>query len=241
MRLTNIIITKNITPDQIIVLDIKHKHYLSNVLRKKENDIIIISSPSGYFSAKIIDIKNEEPSVLILEKTERNSSSNLNIHLFQSVCQQKKIDLIVQKATELGVNTITPISTSRSKIHATANKYDKKIDRLRNISENACQQSQRNFVPIINSLIDITEIKTKPTELSILLSPIAEKTLTTIMPETNDINILIGPEGGLSKSEVDFLQEINFIPVKFGPRILRTETAAIAIIASINTIWGDCS
>ncbi|MBT4804462.1 MAG: 16S rRNA (uracil(1498)-N(3))-methyltransferase [Legionellales bacterium] len=240
MRLTNIIIKQNITPREVVELSISHKHYLTNVLRKKEDDIIIISSPSGYFSAKIIKTNEHEIAILILEKKAKQTNSHLNIHLFQSICQQKKMDLIVQKTTELGINIITPISTSRSKIDITENKYNQKIERLKVISENACQQSQRNIVPIINSLTDITKIKTKTNELNIMLSPNADKTLTSIIPETTDINILIGPEGGLSKSEEIFLQNNNFISVKFGPRILRTETAAIAITSAINAIWGDC-
>ena len=243
MKIKHIVIEDNIEPNTPIALSSKQQHYLKNVLRKKDNDLIKVNAKNGICIAKILDI-NSTPAMIITEKIEEKIKYNkIKIHLYQSLCQQKKMDLIVQKATELGVSQITPIITNRGKIKIESDEKElRKINRLKEIATNACQQSQNPETPIINKISNINSILIKKEDLSIALQPGVEYTLHSFEPPEPDIdiNIFIGPEGGFDNDELDKLNDYGVHLVKFGPRVLRCETAAIAVIAALNVIWGDC-
>ena len=213
------------------------------MLRKKENDIIKISAKNGIFRAAIKNITSNS-HLNVIEEIETDNNVKIKINLYQALCQQKKMDLIVQKATELGVYSITPVISKRSKVKLESEIQEtKKLNRLKEIAINACQQSHNNVTPKINKITNINNILIKSDDLSIALHPGAEYTLSSFeSPEQeSDINVFIGPEGGFDQNEIKTLEQIGVTLVKFGPRILRTETAAISIIAVLNSMWGDCN
>lgn len=236
MRYHTIVLPHNaIAVGDTIELEAAHQHHLQVVLRKKQGDYIILACPAGYFIAQLVVAGNRSTiAAHIIEQQDRNTQSPLHIHIFQGICQPKKMEWVTQKATELGIQALTPIYTERSQYKLS------RIERLRTIAENACEQAQRNIVPTIYPATHITDIITPSRACNIILVPNAQNTLGDINQPTQNINLIIGPEGGLSASEVHALTESNWYPVCFGPRILRTETAAIAVTAAISALWGDC-
>ena len=214
-----------------------HRHHLEVVLRKKPGDRIILASPAGYFIAELIT-KDGGIAASVVEMQDRATHSPLPIHLYQGICQPKKMDWIIQKTTELGVEAITPIHTERCQY--TIDSVSNKMARLGTIAENACEQAQRNIVPTIHPPCALSRIDTSPESCNLLLVPDATDTLASIDNKASHINLIIGPEGGLTPAEITYLTNKNWRPIRFGPRVLRTETAAIAITAAIAALWGDC-
>ena len=149
------------------------------------------------------------------------------------------METTIQKATELGVTEIIPVNCERS-VNITKERATKKHERWNQIAISACEQSGRNFIPEIHQ---VTGLDTAITEVSactrLVLDPGAEQGLKNIEIRNSPICILSGPEGGLSKQEINASSDAGFIRIKFGPRILRTETAGPAMIAALQTLWGD--
>lgn len=225
-----------IAPDMVITLNGKQKHYLCNVLRKKVNDNIILFNNIVSFESVIVAIDNFNISILTKSEIISDDTNKLKIHVYQGLCRSKKIELVTQKITELGASELTPIITDRTQVNEI---NEKKLHRLNEIATHACQQSGRNDVLKINPAIKINQINFNNNNLKLLLQPNTEKSLLNIQQNYN-IDIFIGPEGGFSNTELGYMIKNNCTQISFGPRILRTETAALAICAAINALWGDC-
>ena len=147
----------------------------------------------------------------------------------------------IQKSVELGVNKIIPVICQRSNYRISADKKLKKHAHWKKVVISACEQSGRSRIPIVSDIILLEEL---PEQLStqaqkINLNPSAEKSLNDIKAEHPVKEVFIGPEGGLNETESQLLQQMNFTDIRFGPRILRTETAGPAVISAIQTLWGD--
>jgi|TARA_B110000459_G_C16602443_1_gene491794 16S rRNA (uracil1498-N3)-methyltransferase len=237
MRIPRLFLTDDIATNNILTLSDEQSHYLKNVLRRKNNDPIVVFNKQVSFTATII-YTEDKTHVMPIEQLIAPPTTTIKKHLFQAACQHKKMDFIIQKATELGIDTITPILTNRCKVNLKNNEH--KAERWNQIAIEACRQSQRNTVPIINNAIKIADINIDKSACNLLLSPTSNKTLPSLTEPAGDFNIFIGPEGGFTDIEVNNLVGNGCHDIKFGPRIMRTETAAIAVIAAINVLWGDC-
>ena len=181
-------------------------------------------------------------NVEILSKEKNNSESPININLFQSISSNEKMDMVIQKATELGVSSIQPIFTSRSTIKLSLDRTKKRLIHWKQVSISACEQSGRSKIPTIKSPIEFDQISEgiKTNSLNLLLHPDNLEESSNLPNEySGDINIFIGPEGGFSQDEVLLLKKQNCINIQLGPRILRTETAPLAIIAILQYKYGD--
>ena len=147
------------------------------------------------------------------------------------------MDLVLQKATELGISKIIPMTTSRSIIRLNEGKEDKKLERWRRICKEASEQAHRETIPDVESIIDIMNMPLLP-GLNLVCSTVEkEKNIKYILQNHRDydrINIVIGPEGGLSEKEEKHLKELGFIPVTLGSNIMRVETVPIFVLSTIN-------
>jgi 16S rRNA (uracil1498-N3)-methyltransferase len=237
MRIPRLFLTDNIETNNIITLTNEQSHYLKNVLRRKNNDPIVIFNNQVSFTATII-YTNDTAHIMPLKELSAPPGSTIKKHLFQAACQHKKMELIIQKATELGIDTINPIITNRCKVNLSNSAH--KTERWHQIVIGACQQAQCHQVPTINKIQKIDDININKNACNLVLSPTGTTTLTNIPEPMGDINIFIGPEGGFTDLEINNLMKHGCHNIKFGPRVMRTETAAIAIIAAINIMWGDC-
>ena len=188
----------------------------------------------------------KEAIVKIIKKLEINNESNIEIHLFQGLPKSSKMDLIVQKATELGVKEITPIITERVIVKNEIGEF-KKIDRYMRIALEACKQSKRSIIPDIKTPLEFDGLLTKLKEMDLILVPYENEEGYGIKNVIKDITekdikkigIIIGPEGGFEESEINILKELGAYIITLGPRILRTETAGFVCISLIMYELGD--
>ena len=220
----------------------KQTHYLKHVLRlKKEEKITIFNGTGCEFIALIIQIKRSEITLKPVKKIYRNVESPLYIHLAQGISRNDRMDFVVQKSTELGIKRITPLLTEFSFVKLNAEAFRKKKEHWEKISQSACEQCGRNEIPLIENP---TTIKSFFNNISnenslLLLEPESKRTLEKIEKPKKGIDLLIGPEGGFSKKEIQSAREFGFTGISLGPRILRTETASLAAISIIQAKWGD--
>ena len=220
--------------------------YLINVLRSHVGDEIMVFDGKGSsYSAKITSIKNKELFARVNRVMPYDVESKLNIILIQGVLKGEKMELIIQKTTELGISDIVPVTTERSQLRET-----RKGPRWRKIAEDASRQCGRTRVPRIHDLIPFQEVFAPSSHLTQRLSEsrglLFWEEGGMNLSETKDalevcrsLMISIGPEGGFTKEEARLAQSNGFLHVSLGKRILRAETAAIAATALVQYVWGD--
>ena len=229
--------------NQIITLDEFASHHALRVMRVKVNDFLILFNGDGFdYKGRVNDINKKTINIEILSKEKNNNESPININLFQSISSNEKMDMVIQKATELGVSSIQPIFTSRSTIKLSLDRTKKRVIHWKQVSISACEQSGRSKIPTIKSPIEFDQISKgiKTNSLNLLLHPDNLEESSNLPNEySGDINVFIGPEGGFSQDEVLLLKKQNCINIQLGPRILRTETAPLAIIAILQYKYGD--
>jgi 16S rRNA (uracil1498-N3)-methyltransferase len=227
---------EELSTEEITIAGNQAKHL--SVLRVKKGELITVFDGLGYkYDCRILQINKTNFIAEKLSKAPYSVESPLSITLAQGIAKGDKMDFIVQKATELGVNKIIPLITERSQVRHTA-----KIERWRKIALSAAEQSCRGKVPEINEPVSL-EYFLKGRHIGIIFyEEETGKYLKQILKEFKDskeITILIGPEGGFSKGEVNAAVEKGFLEASLGPRILRTETAAIKAISIIQYELGD--
>ena len=229
--------------NQIIILDEFASHHALRVMRVKVDDFLVLFNGDGFeYRGRVSDINKKTINVEILSKEKNNSESPININLFQSISSNEKMDMVIQKATELGLSSIQPIFTSRSTIKLSMDRTKKRLIHWKQVSISACEQSGRSKIPTIRSPIGFDQISEgiKTNSLNLLLHPDNLEESSNLPNEySGDINVFIGPEGGFSQDEVLLLKKQNCINIQLGPRILRTETAPLAIIAILQYKYGD--
>lgn len=202
---------------------------------------ILFNGDGQNYLAKLTAIRKQEVIVSILEAQSCLTESPLRITLAQAISSGDRMDFTIQKAVEMGVSAIQPVASQRSVVKLAGERAEKRREHWQNVAISACEQSGRAVVPPVASPINLTEwLAQKPqADILITLSPVAEKALPQVKIPGNDICLLIGPEGGLTDGEIQLAAHHGFTLVRMGPRILRTETAALAAIASLQALWGD--
>jgi 16S rRNA (uracil1498-N3)-methyltransferase len=240
MRTTRIYIEEqNLKTNSDISLNKDKSHYLSRVLRcKLEQELVVFNGLSEYeYQAKIIDINKQTVTLHIYQENKINSESPLNIHIGQAISKGEKLDLVIQKVTELGAAELTPLITERSE--SKKSNLDKKLEHWQRIAISAAEQCGRTKILKINQILKLDEWLTEPNGLKLTLDPTSTLKLKDIKADTKNFSLLIGPEGGLSQAEIILAQKNDFTPISLGPRVMRTETAPIAIVSIIQSQWGD--
>ncbi|RKZ85580.1 MAG: 16S rRNA (uracil(1498)-N(3))-methyltransferase [Gammaproteobacteria bacterium] len=216
-----------------------HRHAVQ-VLRLKEGSLLRLFNGQGLEYEAVMDrITKRNSSVLLGEKWLTNNESPLEITLLQGISRGERMDYALQKAVELGVSRIIPIITERCNVKLSKGRADKRMVHWQGVMISACEQSGRNMLPELCNVMQLEEaLADNNVGSCLVLDPLAETGFTTLEQQYN-IVLLIGPEGGLSEQEIQQATTSGFKAVKFGPRILRTETATVAALAVIQTMWGD--
>lgn len=211
-------------------------YHIRTVMRMRDNDKIYVVYDKTTYICCLENVKNDI-QILIEEKLENGSNSSLDVTLFLPLLKEQKMDLVLQKATELGISKIVPMVTSRSIIKLNDGKEDKKLERWRRICKEASEQAHRNTIPEVSSIVNIKEISSL-SGLNLVCSTVEkQKNIKYVLQnkeEYDKINVVIGPEGGLSSEEENHLKEIGFIPVTLGSNIMRVETVPIFLLSIIN-------
>lgn len=223
--------------------DVKH---IYKVLRLKTGEKVSINNCEGIeYLGEITEINKKQVLVKLIEKLSINNESPIDIYLYQGLPKSSKMDLIVQKGTELGVKEITPIVTARVVVKSEINEF-RKIDRWNRIALEACKQSKRSLIPVINTPIEFKDLIENLKKMDLIIVPYENEDgfgIKDVIPKINrnikNIAVIIGPEGGFEESEIDKFKELEAYIVTLGPRILRTETAGFVCVSLLMYELGD--
>ena len=221
-----------------LVLENEDIHHIKNVMRNKIGDKVECIYKNNLFICQIKDIENG--LLEILEQKEDNSEMKVKVTVAIALVKEQKMDLILQKLTELGVSQIIPLKMERSIVKLEPSKITKKKERWLKICKEAAEQSKRNTIPEITEPLTLNQLKEMTFEKKYICSTRNCQNLKDIYLQGDlkcaTMIFVIGPEGGISDKEEDFLETHGYIPVSFGNRILRVETAAIYIASIVNFI-----
>jgi 16S rRNA (uracil1498-N3)-methyltransferase len=211
------------------------------VLRMSAGDhMTLFDGQGGEFPAEIIDVAKRRATVRLLAFDNVERESPLAITLVQSLATSDKMDLIVQKAVELGVAVIQPVSSERATLKLSGERAEKRAQHWQSIARAACEQCGRNRVPLVADPTELEEWLTTPTYgVRLMMHPEASKSMVDAVGNRTTISLLIGPEGGFSERELALAAKHGVEAVRFGPRVLRTETAGLAAVAALNALVGD--
>lgn len=220
-------------------------HHASRVLRLRLNDPVQVFDGAGNaLDASIGEITGKRVVLHKLKPCDAEPTSPLHIVLAQAMCSSEKMDWVVQKATELGAAEIQPVQTQRSVARLSGERVEKRTEHWRSVTIAACEQCGRNMLPQVHAPLEIgawlMQMRDN-TGSKFILQPEGAVSLRQHPALHGKITLLIGPEGGFSADEVLMAQQVGFSPVLLGPRVLRTETAALAGITALQTLWGDFS
>lgn len=243
MTLTRLFINKKLSSGQNLELGSEQARYIGRVLRLRSGDTLnVFSRANGEFSASVVTVTRNAAVLLLDVPVETSTESPLKVHLVQGISRGERMDFVVQKATELGVKRISPVLAEYGMIKLDSKRAAKRRDHWQGVAESACEQSGRIRPPLIDPPMSLNAwfgAGAKEADTDLILRPGAATVLTAITTPVTKICLLVGPEGGFSDSEYEAADIAGFQAVSLGPRVLRTETAALTAIAVAQSRWGD--
>ena len=241
MRHTRIFTAQPLREGNSVALEGPAGHYLTRVLRlSKDDDIILFNGDGADYSAVIAEIRSQRVLVRITGSSNPDNESPLKITLVQAVCRGERMDYVLQKATELGVYCIQPLISQRVEVRLDAARQEKRMQHWQGVVTSACEQSGRAVVPAVKRPLALTDwINVADVSLSLVLDPLAHNRLSGVSVQVDSITVLVGPEGGFTEEELNYVYAKGLLAVSLGPRILRTETAGPAAIAVLQAKMGD--
>lgn len=207
-------------------------------------ELSLFDGAGGEYAARISSVRKDSVQVEVGAWRDEECESPLQVTLVQALQAGDKMDLTVQKAVELGVAAIQPVSSRRSVLRLDGERAARRVEHWRGVAASACEQCGRNRVPAVADVLPLVQwLASLPpvsgeVPLRLMLAPGADRALT-MLPPVRNATLLIGAEGGLDPQEVAAASAAGFMPVRMGPRVLRTETAGLAALAAMQTLWGD--
>ena len=230
-----------LSPDSVVELPDNVVRHL-NVLRVKNTEEIVLFNGNGKAYPALPEVlEKRRASVRILREEATDNESPLNITLIQAVSAAERMDFTLQKSVELGVAEIRPVISERCVVRLSGERAEKRVARWQEIVVSACEQSGRNIVPKVLPLTTYAQaLQQLPQETTKLLMSLnrAQK-LSDVQPQSGKVVFMVGPEGGWTEKEEQQAFDAGFQSVTLGKRVLRTETASLAAIAAMQTLWGD--
>ena len=230
-----------LSPDSVVELPDDVVRHL-NVLRVKNTEEIVLFNGNGKAYPALPEVlEKRRASVRILREEATDNESPLNITLVQAVSAAERMDFTLQKSVELGVTEIRPVISERCVVRLSGERAEKRVARWQEIVVSACEQSGRNIVPKVLPLVTYAQaLQQLPQETTKLLMSLnrAQK-LSDVQPQSGKVVFMVGPEGGWTEKEEQQAFDAGFQSVTLGKRVLRTETASLAAIAAMQTLWGD--
>jgi 16S rRNA (uracil1498-N3)-methyltransferase len=242
MRLTRVYVDAALEPGTFVELSGSAAGHLTRVLRLRAGAALtLFNGRGGEYSASIERVRRSEVTLAVGAHQAIERESPFALTLAQGVSRGERMDLVVQKATELGVSRLVPVVTERSVVRLDEEQSDRKSSHWRAIAIAACEQCGRNHLPEVALPAQLREFLGQPPGESVrlLLSPAATRRIEDVPRPASGVTVLIGPEGGLSDEEQAAAQTAGFTAVNLGPRVLRTETAAIAALTLLQRQFGD--
>ncbi|WP_290651105.1 16S rRNA (uracil(1498)-N(3))-methyltransferase [Aquisalimonas sp.] len=203
--------------------------------------LVAFDGRGGSHDAQVIAVERRRVAILLTGARDGGVESPLHTVLIQGISKGERMDWTIQKAVELGVSRIIPVITARSVINTEPARLQKKVDHWRSIVISACEQCGRNLLPALDDARPLSSRWAEfPGGVRLFLNPQGGCRVSDLPPPGEaGCTLLIGPEGGLNEREASGARENGFEPVRLGPRVLRTETAGVAVLAALQTLWGD--
>jgi len=218
--------------------------HAARALRLAADDAItLFNGHGGEYAARIERIQKDAVAVAVTGFADIERESRLRVMLAQGISSGERMDYTLQKAVELGVAAIQPIAATRSVVKLAGERADKRVAHWQGVVASACEQCGRNQLPVVTAPLTLAAWLAHRLEQTngrlLFLSPLAERRLADLASPTAMDCLVAGPEGGFDSAEIAALHAADAIPVRLGPRVLRTETAALAALAAMQTLWGD--
>lgn len=215
--------------------------HAARALRLAAGDAItLFNGQGGEYAARIEHAHKDEVAVSVTGFADIERESRLRVLLAQGISSGERMDYTLQKAVELGVAAIQPIAAKRSVVKLAAERAGKRVAHWQGVVASACEQCGRNRVPAVAPPLPLAHwLGQQKTGRLLFLSPLAEARLADLPPPAAQDWLVAGPEGGFGIDEIAALHAAGAIPIRLGPRVLRTETAALAALAAMQTLWGD--
>ena len=222
-------------------LEPEPSHHLLQVLRLGPGATLQLFDGSGAeYAASIAEVSKKQVEVEVHELLRLEPSANLSICLMLGISRGERMEFALQKAVELGVSALQPLFTERCQVKLSGQRLMQRLAHWRRLIINACEQSGRCRIPdLMQPQTLTTALQQERPGISLLLDPHGQRSLPELSEPVSKVTLLVGPEGGLSDEERSQAQHHNFMGIRLGPRILRTETAPLAAIAALQTLWGD--
>jgi 16S rRNA (uracil1498-N3)-methyltransferase len=240
MRITRLYCPELKPEFQTFTLPLEAHRHAIQVLRLKKGDRLRLFNGEGFeCEAELIEVAKRDSQVQLEQEVLVENESPLNITLLQGVSRGERMDYALQKAVELGVTKIIPVITERCNVQLSNGRAEKRLSHWQGVIVSACEQSGRSFVPELTDVMLLDDaFLMSDAQCKLVLDPLARKGFTKV-EKSEQLALLIGPEGGLSEQELKYANRADFQSVRFGPRILRTETATVAALAVVQSLWGD--
>ena len=241
MRIPRIYTPVTLITGNAIELDENAFNHAIRVLRLRQDDtIILFNGQGGEYKAELDEVQKKHATVRIGQFVDRDCESPLTIILGQCISRGEKMDYTIQKAVELGVSQIVPLFSERCGVKLNQERTDKRLRHWQSVIISACEQCGRNRIPELHQALPLAEWQPQiNASLKLVLDPTASDSLKTLAKPEQNVALLIGPEGGLTDEEIKAAINAGFQGIRLGPRILRTETAGVAALSSIQQLWGD--
>lgn len=245
MRKTRIFIDQKLREGAVVLLPDEAAHHISHVLRLRlGHPLILFNGLGGEFDAEISKVNKRNVEVQINQYQNVDKESSLHITLAQGISRGQKMDFILQKAVELGIDRIIPVMTEYGNVRLDEERQQKKIKHWNGVIIGACEQCGRNKIPDLVIPLSFDECLGMDTGTDrgmtkIVLHSGTGGKLPKLAKPKSGIILLVGPEGGFSDNEIKKACTADYQTIKIGPRILRTETAALAAISACQMLWGD--
>lgn len=223
-----------------VVLDERAARHAVRVLRRRKGDKVVLFNGNGRdYGATLASVSKERVAARVLTARLVETESHLDLTLAQGIARGNRMDYTLQKAVELGVDTIVPLFCKRTEVRLSGRRLEKRMEHWRGVVISACEQCGRAVLPALRAPMDLTGwLEHPPAGSRLVLRPDGKGGPTALEP-TQAATVLIGPEGGLAEEEIESARAAGFQPLRLGPRVLRTETAGPAALAVLQALWGD--
>ena len=234
-------VNQTLAIDTVIDLDADVTHRLNKVLRARVGEaLVFFNGEGGEFTGELLSLNKKSAQAKLTHFEQIDRESGLQINLIQGISRGNRMDYTIQKAVELGVTGVIPVETTRSVVKLTNARRENRHEHWLGVIHHACEQCQRTGVPKLSPAIALSEIKGLPNiESSYFLDTQSTTALAVDDKPDKACYIIAGPEGGFSDEEREWIRGLGGKAIKLGPRILRTETAALAALSIMQHLWGD--
>lgn len=242
MRLNRVHCAARLEPGTEVELPEAAASHVARVLRLRAGAPLAAFDGSGRdFACEIVAVHGDRVRVRVGESVPGLPESPLSVTLVQSVSRGERMDLTLQKATELGVAAVVPVFSARSVVRLDGQQSERKLRHWQAVVTSACEQCGRSVVPGVRAPLDLQRYLAEPPRAGLRLvpDPAAGASLASLESVPHGVELLVGPEGGFEESELESARRAGFTPVRLGPRVLRTETAGIVALALLQSLGGD--